>query len=157
MPFDWEYDEITLDITALSEAFDGIAEDALNDIRVAHEKLHRAGKKPDGSTQEKYEESYSRAIKANKVPFKDPGSANKATLIQTGEMLSSRQVKRIKDGAIMEFIGADNKRKASELRNRGFGLHYFSKLDLELIEKKIKAKDFATKIRKLIEKKRVKK
>lgn len=143
----------TIRVNSDAFAFDRLVptiEKALTVIMADHSRKYAAGQAPDGSAQKKYSRAYAIAKSSGGIRSRrglggsgaNPGSSV-PNLKVTGKLLDSRKVSSTGNEVVARFEGGHYSRfgsaaaLASDLRRRGFKLHYLSQENQTLIRTRL--------------------
>ena len=124
---------VSFDVSGIAEArLVEVMRKAMHERMLAHSRKYLARKQPDGSAQKKNSEPY-RTRKAG--PGIKVGSRHvrgEVPTYLTGEMHASRSVVTEHSQVTARFSGK-NADKARGLRDKGYGIHYFSPEDIKAV------------------------
>lgn len=147
--FSLTLDQIKIDTSAIeTKALMPTLEKAMKEILTAHSLNYQSKRTPDGSAQKENSEpyrSYKSGVKRRtRGPNKGAGGIRVGEKLQrgevplylTGEMIASRNVQQERDSVVSRFEGGSGKNalKAKALTGLGYGLHYFSPANIELVK-----------------------
>ncbi len=130
------------------KVFVDLAESLAHDVLARITRNVQQGRKADGGVMKRYSPAYIEAIRAGQVKGKNgvrKAYRGRTNLTITGELLQSRQVKRIPKGAEIFFLGGhaggiSNQELAVQLQRKGFtGWNELGPKDEKMIDEQVTA------------------
>ena len=134
MKFTIEMDTLEIDPRAFAESvFQDVAKKAMFEVLADHGLKMDRKQKPDGSGQTKNSPGYAKKKSTTGIYVKGRYQRGEIPTILTGQMKASRQVVTV-GREIQGRFDSEGAVKARSLVDKGYGIHYFSKQNIEAVQ-----------------------